>query len=833
MTDDTEIAGEAYDVFISYAHADREEASDRSPAETLAALLEAEGYSVWWDRDLLAGQDWARQLARKVGFSRRVVALCSPRWVASEWCRREEFRAYETEGKLIPVLLEDCTLPDRIARLQRIKAIGSDLTLVKAQITAAIGPPAERAMAAPGTADPGRVQIDLPSGAPRLFGRDTELSTLERAWTGTGGARINAVVFHAIGGAGKSALVRHFVDGLAVKGYAGAQKVYGWSAYSQGSGENRETASAEGFIADALAFFGHDLAAHPIRDATERGRMLARLVRRQRTLMIIDGLEPLQDLPHVNEGRLKDKGLAALITMLADDNPGLLVITSRQELPELASRPLVVNHPLDQLDPRAGAELLKHLGVHGRERELMAAVAEVGGHALTVNLLGTYLANVCAGDVAQRDTLRLGDIIEDMAGEDETARKARRAQAIMRAYEARFQALAEGGARGKGVVELMLMRLVGLFNRPAEPGAIAAVLAAPAIPGLTDSWHALSAIEQRAQWGVALGRLRKLRLLIGSGPARGPAADGLDAHPVVRQHFGDELARAAPEAHREAHLRLYRYFAGLPEKDQPDTLAEMEPLLQAIAHGCAAGLHQEVFDEVYWKRVLRKDESYLVKQLGAYSSLLGALAHFFAVPWSTPQPSLTVPSQATALGHAASALRALGRLRDAIEPMAAGAQRRVDQKDWRNAAAAYSNLSESRLTLGDVAEAVAACRESVAHADTSGDMFQRIISRTTLADALHQAGEVDEAERLFGEAEVLQAERQPGLDRLYSLQGYRLCDLLLGRGEAGEVWGRYEYLVHVRQPRDPLLDRALEELIAGRAAHALALPPLPIALSSQ
>ena len=107
------------------------------------------------------------------------------------------------------------------------------------------------------------------------------------------------------------------------------------------------------------------------------------------------------------------------MTQLARENPGLLVITSRQELPELAQakRPTVINHELNNLNERAGAELLKHLGVHGRETELMAAVKEVGGHALSVSLLGTYLSAVCAGDVAKRDTLRFYDLV-DTRGRD-------------------------------------------------------------------------------------------------------------------------------------------------------------------------------------------------------------------------------------------------------------------------------------------------------------------------------------------------------------------------------------------------------------------------------
>ena len=69
------------------------------------------------------------------------------------------------------------------------------------------------------------------------------------------------------------------------------------------------------------------------------------------------------------------------------------------------------------------------------------------------------------------------------------------------------------------------------------------------------------------------------------------------------------------------------------------------------------------------------------------------------------------------------------------------------------------------------------------YADRSGDAFQRMAMRTTHADALHQAGRRAEAEARFREAEQMQAERQPDYPLLYSLQGFRYCDLLLAAAE--------------------------------------------------
>ena len=103
---------------------------------------------------------------------------------------------------------------------------------------------------------------------------------------------------------------------------------------------------------------------------------------------------------------------------------------------------------------------------------------EVGGHALSVSLLGTYLRRHVQGDVAKRDTLRFHELCR-RAGRDAHDRQAERATRIMDAYIERFEEL----PKGETETERMILSLIGLFDRPAEPDAIAAVLAAPPIAG--------------------------------------------------------------------------------------------------------------------------------------------------------------------------------------------------------------------------------------------------------------------------------------------------------------------------------------------------------------
>ncbi|MCP4659142.1 MAG: CHAT domain-containing protein [bacterium] len=139
---------------------------------------------------------------------------------------------------------------------------------------------------------------------PRLLGRSEELSRLREAFEQQGVSIVSLVGF---GGVGKSALSAEFVERLAPD-YAGAEAVFAWSFYSQGS-HSTATSSAEFFDA-ALRFFcpSEDMPT----DDGERVQMLSRALRSQRALLILDGVEPLQNPAHVDGGRFRDKALRHL-----------------------------------------------------------------------------------------------------------------------------------------------------------------------------------------------------------------------------------------------------------------------------------------------------------------------------------------------------------------------------------------------------------------------------------------------------------------------------------------------------------------------------------------
>ena len=90
------------------------------------------------------------------------------------------------------------------------------------------------------------------------------------------------------------------------------------------------------------------------------------------------------------------------------------------------------------------------------------------------------------------------------------------------------------------------------------------------------------------------------------------------------------------------------------------------------------------------------------------------------------------------------------------------------------------------------------------------------------AEAFHRAGELGRADALFREAEALQMEKQPGLPRLYSLQGHLYCDLLLARDRSAEAAARAGWALEAYRGagRDASLDIALDTLTQARATLA-------------
>ena len=353
----------------------------------------------------------------------------------------------------------------------------------------------------------------LPVTGTDFFGREEDITFLNDAWANPD---VNVVTIVAWAGVGKSTLVNHWLREMAIEHYRSAELVYGWSFYWQGT--TGASSTADEFLDAALTWFGDP--DPKIGTAWEKGERLAKLVAHRRILLVLDGLEPLQNPPGPQEGRLREPSLQALLKELAAFNSGLCVITTRLPVVDIADHEntSAPRRDLEHLSSDAGAKLLQALGVKGPEAELRSASEEFDGHCLALTLLGSYLSDAYDGRIQCRKEV-LGHLGEDI-------RQGMHARKVMESYQRWF---------GEGP-ELSVLRMLGLFDRPADQRTVEPLLKPPPIPGLTDSLTGLNPSE----WRTILARLRRVRLLAGEDPHH---PNHFDAHPLVREYFGEQLRR--------------------------------------------------------------------------------------------------------------------------------------------------------------------------------------------------------------------------------------------------------------------------------------------------
>ncbi len=92
------------DVFVSYARV------DKARVAPIVAAIEAQGWSVWWDPEIAAGQLFDDQIETQLAAARAVLVVWTPTSVASRWVRGEAREAAD-RGILVPVRFDDARMP--------------------------------------------------------------------------------------------------------------------------------------------------------------------------------------------------------------------------------------------------------------------------------------------------------------------------------------------------------------------------------------------------------------------------------------------------------------------------------------------------------------------------------------------------------------------------------------------------------------------------------------------------------------------------------------------------------------------------------------------------
>ncbi len=112
------------DIVVSY------KSDERGQAGYIVALLEAAGFSLWWDQKLTAGKSYDRAILEEIDKAKCVIVCWSHQSVHSDWVRSEAKIALD-DAKILPVRFDDVRIPPPFSLLHNIdlsawKGLASD-----------------------------------------------------------------------------------------------------------------------------------------------------------------------------------------------------------------------------------------------------------------------------------------------------------------------------------------------------------------------------------------------------------------------------------------------------------------------------------------------------------------------------------------------------------------------------------------------------------------------------------------------------------------------------------------------------------------------------------
>ncbi|MGE0697917.1 MAG: toll/interleukin-1 receptor domain-containing protein [Hyphomicrobiaceae bacterium] len=132
------------DLFISYS------SKDRALAEALARDIKAAGWSVWWDPEIRAGEDYRDVILRELDVAKAVVVIWTKNSVKSEWVISEASRAMRKPRDRYVAVREDgldehdipppFDVRHAIVLTNRLRLIGSIAPLFPQPNNAALAP---------------------------------------------------------------------------------------------------------------------------------------------------------------------------------------------------------------------------------------------------------------------------------------------------------------------------------------------------------------------------------------------------------------------------------------------------------------------------------------------------------------------------------------------------------------------------------------------------------------------------------------------------------------------------------------------------------------------
>ncbi|MBL4820534.1 MAG: tetratricopeptide repeat protein [Gammaproteobacteria bacterium] len=608
------------------------------------------------------------------------------------------------------------------------------------------------------TRRPEKISLSLlPITTSKIYGRKTELDQLDDAWQDD---NVNVLQMIAFGGVGKSSLINSWLSRLDQENYRGANQVYAWSFYWQGSSADIKS-SGDYFIEHALDWFGDQKPSEgtPWAKATR----LADLIKSSRTLLILDGLEPMQYPPGPKAGQVENPAVALLIRELASDNNGLCVITSRLGVSDMNAFDdgRVESIHLRPLSTSASIKLLKSMGTHGSDDDHLQAVKEYSGHPLSLSLLGGYLSVVHQGEI--KDYKKIKSLLDEQS-------MGAHARNLMRNYLDWFE----------GKPECALLLMIGLFDRAVRLEDIKFLATQKtAIEHLTSELCDLGF----AQWSYAVDKLSEANLI---SVYQKNDQTVLDCHPLVRDYLADYLVSERKNMWAEGHELIFEYLQEQAVSN-PSNMAELEPLFRAVIHGTQAGLYEEAF-QLYFEKI--KKRQFSMSTEGSHHADQACIRAFFKQEWTEPVKELHESARFYLLSCASANLIYLGKIHDAIASSSISIAWFLENEMWVEAINTAAPLASMLIAAGKLSEAMTLIDDMEDCVSNTNNSVIGAISSSFKAYTLHLTGQDEKAKTLFEQAESILIQSKPDSPVSFPTVSSYYCKYLLDTGSCQEALQR-------------------------------------------
>ena len=664
-----------------------------------------------------------------------VVGIVSETWFP-DLSTKDRDTAWAVNARVLS--LEPLNLPMRDAPLEKGAA-----PQPKTDIAAA------RAAVAP---DLGIEWNDAPASLEEWVGRDDLLAATSRDWADPE-RRVTGLI--GFGGEGKSSLARRWLDDLlADESQPQPDGVFWWGFYTR--------PSVDEFFEAALKYMsGGRIDPRRVPSANVRAQVIGAMLGAGRYLFVLDGLEVMQHQEGDQYGLLKSTDLREFLSYFAaPEHQSFCLITSRAPVLDLMDYTTYTHRDVERLSPADGRALLRRVGVTGDDAALDKVVADWDGHALTLGLLGGYLAERHGGDVAY-----IGEIPPPTADEP----RYQRVHRVLRRYDEHLTD-----------AERAFLILFSAFRTPVEEAAFEKVFQADMG---ADALNAPVVALDDTGFEVMIERLLAYRILW-----HDPHARHYTAHPLIRNHYLALLTAGDRAQAQDAHERIKDYYLDLAgDTPQFPTLEDLAPLIEVVHHACRAGAYDEAY-RIYDERISQGDRFVIVHQLGAYETTLALMLEFFPGGDTSQEPQVSdAKDKSWILNAVGYRLMSLGRLSEAPPFYERGTAMDLDVEDWRNASKSYQNLADLHALLGALVASADAAREALALARRAKYQLFEQHSLFYQAWAAYLGGDLEEANATFQQAETLQQEVYPDVRYLHSLMGVGHADHLRRTGDADYV----------------------------------------------